>query len=101
MPRFVAKSPVRRGVECSFRARAAVVVLSSGGLLGSWAKRSGRGEVDFLIVRMGMYDGGSCCVVVDMRGRSERVDDGRRNEGGSGPQLKGGLSGGIVLMAYD
>jgi hypothetical protein len=80
---------VRRGVLCAFRSRAAVDVLFNAGLPGLCAKRSGRGVFVDLMVRTHVYAtdgrdvGAALCWI---RGRSERVEDGRRNAGGSKPQ---------------
>ena len=84
---------MRSGVVGAFLARAAREVLFSAGLLGLWAKRSGRGVLTDLMVRMVVCEG----FASGMRGRSDRVDDGRRSAGGRRPQLRGAL-GGIVLI---
>jgi hypothetical protein len=94
---------VRRGVLWAFRSRAAVELLFSAGLPGVCAKRSGRGVLVDLMVRMHVYatEGRDDCVALCWRrGRSERVDDGRRNAGGSRPQLRGATGGIIVVAAW-
>jgi hypothetical protein len=55
MPRLRARTPVRRGVLWAFRSRAAVELLFSAGLPGVCAKRSGRGVLVDLMVRMHVY----------------------------------------------
>jgi hypothetical protein len=101
MPRLRARRPVRRGVLCAFRSRAAVDVLFSAGLPGLCAKRSGRGLLVDLMPRTHVYathgrDVGAalCC----RRGRSERVEDGRRNVGGRGSN-PGTLGGMVAVVA--
>lgn len=93
MPRFKARRPVRRGVLCALRSRAAVDVLLSAGLPGRWAKRSGRGVFVDLIPRMHVYD--VAATEPGCAGIKVRIDDGSRNAGGNKPQLRGAL-GGIV-----
>lgn len=102
MPRLRASRPVRRGVECALRSRAAVDVLFNAGLPGLCAKRSGRGVFVDLIVRTEVYaiagrdDRVAFC---GMRGMRERVDDGRRKAGGRRPQLRGVLGGIVDVVA--
>jgi hypothetical protein len=84
---------VRRGVLWALRSRAAVDVLFSAGLPGRWAKRSGRGVFVDLIPRMHMCEG--AVMALGCVGNKVRIDDGRRNTGGSRPQLRGAF-GGIV-----
>lgn len=79
---------MRRGVVTAFRASAEVDVAPSAGFRGSCAKRSGRGVLVDFIVRIDVMDD-----VREIRGRIVRVDDGRRKEGGSSPQLMGGFGG--------
>jgi hypothetical protein len=96
MPRFCARTPVRRGVECAFRASAAVDVLFRAGLEGWWAKRSGLGLLVDFIVRTVVCEGvGSGAV--GARGIRQRVVDRRRRDEGRSPQLRGAL-GGIALV---
>lgn len=92
---------MRRGVECAFRCSAEVVLDSRGARVAEYAKRSGRGslvDLNFITVRIDVYVyvvgcwGVGVCVDV-MRGRRERVVDGRRKDGGRRPQLRGGLGG--------
>lgn len=71
-------------------------VLLRAGLEGWWAKRSGRGVFVDLIVRMETCEGFGRGAT-GIKGIKERVDDGRRNEGGKRPQLRVAL-GGIVLV---
>jgi hypothetical protein len=94
---------VRRGVLCALRSRAALEVLFSAGLPGVCAKRSGRGVLVDLMPRMHVYAtaGRDDCVAFCWRsGRSERVDDGRRNAGGSRPQLRGAMGGIMRVVAW-
>jgi len=49
------------------------------------------------MVRIVVRDGAEVAEVSGFNGRKERADDGRRNEGGMTPQLRGAL-GGIVLI---
>jgi hypothetical protein len=51
MPRLVARRPVRRGVECALRSRAAEVDESREERDWAYAKRSGRGTFVDLMVR--------------------------------------------------
>jgi hypothetical protein len=69
-----------------------VDVLFSAGLPGRWAKRSGRGVFVDLMVRMHVYE---VAATEGCAGIKDRIDGGRRNVGGSNPQLRGAL-GGIV-----
>jgi hypothetical protein len=91
MPRFKARRPVRRGVECALRARAAAPVELSlkAGFVASYAKRSGRGVLVDLIV------------LIDVRGVRDCVEDGRRKDGGRIPQLSGGFGGIGVVCVID
>ena len=97
-----ASRPVRRGVECAFRSRAAVDVLFKAGLPFLCAKRSGRGVLVDLMVRTEVYatvGRNDCVAFCCIRGRSERVDDGRRNAGGKRPQLRGVFGGMLDVVA--
>src|SRR3954462_8466550 len=96
MPFFMARRPVRSGVLCALRSRAAVDVLSKAGLEGWCAKRSGFGvKVDFL-VRIDVYAIAGLHICDEaFCWRRCRADGGRRKDGGKRPQLRGAL-GGIV-----
>lgn len=92
---------MRRGVECAFRASAAVDVLFRAGFFGWCAKRSGRGVfVDFM-VRMVVCEGFGRWEESGISGIRERVDEGRRKDGGKRPQLRGALSGILKILALD
>jgi hypothetical protein len=94
---------VRRGVLCALRSRAALGVLFSAGVPGVCAKRSGRGLLVDLMPRVHVYATASrddCVAFCWMRGRIERVDDGRRNAGGSRPQLRGAMGGIMGVVAW-
>lgn len=67
-------------------------VLLSAGFEGWWAKRSGLGLLVDRMVRMEVWVGLGCAAA-----RSGRVDNGRRNDRGMSPQLRGAL-GGIVVV---
>lgn len=90
---------MRRGVECAFRARAAVDVLFSAGLPGLCEKRSGRGVFVDLMVRIEVYAMASCEVCETFCWMRKRVAEGMRKDGGSRAQLKGVL-GGIVDVGW-
>lgn len=89
---------MRSGVDGARRRSAAVEELLRAGLEGVWVKREGLrwAEMDFMVrmvvVRLGLEVRGK-----RVRDRTERVDEGRRKDGGSAPQLRGAL-GGIVLV---
>ena len=85
---------MRSGVVTALRARAARDVL-----FRWWAKRSGRGVLTDLMVRMVVCEGfESGAAAFGIKESSDRVDDGRRKGSGRRPQLRGAL-GGIVLAA--
>jgi hypothetical protein len=86
---------VRRGVVTAFRASAARDVLLRAGFLGWCAKRSGRGVLTDLMVRTIVCEGAAQSGI---EGSNERVDDGRKNDGGRMPQLRGALGGIVVIM---
>lgn len=92
MPLFRARAPERVGVAWSFRARAAVDVLSRGARLGLWVKRLGRGLLIDLILRWDAKVGDGSCATAAKQGR-DGLDDGRRKDGGKIPQLRGALGG--------
>lgn len=91
---------MRRGVETALRASAAVVLDWSGVRCASYAKRSGRGLLVGLNLRVAFprIDVYAACVGADIRGRRDRVVDGRRKLGGRSPQLRGAL-GGMVMWS--
>lgn len=102
MPFLFARRPVRSGVECAFLSRAAVDVLFNAGFEGLCANRSGFGLKVDLMPRADVYAiaGFEICVafccIDEMR---ERVDDGRRYDGGISAQLMGTLGGIVVITA--
>ena len=83
----------------ALRARAARDVLFRAGFFGLWAKRSGRGVLTDLMVRMVTCEGfESGAAAWGIRGSNDRVDDGRRKGGGRRPQLRGALGGILLAM---
>lgn len=86
---------MRRGVLCALRARAAVEEALRAGLEGWWAKRSGLGVKVDLMPRAR----GGVVVVAALCGKRDLEADGRRYEGGVGPQLRG-ILGGIVVCGF-
>lgn len=82
------------GVVCSFRASAAVEVVSKGSCFGLWVNRLGRGSCIDLMLRRDVYeDAGS-----DERAAEQGpgvAGNGRRKDGGKELQLRtvlGGIS---------
>lgn len=92
MPRFRARRPVRRGVECAFRSSAAVVVEFSAGMSWRCAKRSRLGPNVDLMPRALVWESVGVVALCWASRRCERVAEGSR---GSEPQLRG-VRGGIV-----
>ena len=80
----------------AFRSSAAEDVLFSAGFPGLWLKRLGFGVFVDLMPRVEVCDRHGRGAVCWMKRARERVDEGRRKDGGNWPHVRG-VFGGIVV----